>query len=210
MACICYKTSSGKASHPIEWRTVASFPRNEAGFHAALRQESLLLDSPLAHRIINARDDDCRSVWMIQQCRPWKCCLTDHTWYRHAVRENKKDLFIIFYITVSAVCRTRDQRAWLSQEGSLLRPRHWGLCVSTMREMVLTRDPLLLSTAPIRIARTGPIPVSPFLSSVCQIIHIYAGYQYCFLSRNFPEIPYFYPNFFNSLRIIVINATRSP
>nr|WP_319375636.1 hypothetical protein [uncultured Methanoregula sp.] len=77
MACICYRTSSGKASHPIAWTTVAVFPGTEAGFHAALREESHLLDSPYAHRIIRSRDDDCRRVWIVQQCSPWKCCIPD-------------------------------------------------------------------------------------------------------------------------------------
>nr|WP_320160915.1 hypothetical protein [uncultured Methanoregula sp.] len=79
MACICYKTSSGKSAHPIQWRTVAVFSRTEAGFQAALKEESQLLDSPYAHRILPSRDNDCRKVWMVQQCFPWKCCMTDHT-----------------------------------------------------------------------------------------------------------------------------------
>jgi len=74
MACICYKTSSGKASHPIQWVTVATFPRTELGFQAALKVESHLIDSPFAHRIIKARDDDCQKVWIVQQCHPWECC----------------------------------------------------------------------------------------------------------------------------------------
>ncbi|MFA4859989.1 hypothetical protein [Methanoregula sp.] len=79
MACICYKTSSGKASHPIQWIAVASFPRTEPGFHAALKEESHLIDSPFAHRIIKARDDDCQRVWLVQQCHPWACCLPENT-----------------------------------------------------------------------------------------------------------------------------------
>lgn len=77
MSCICYKTSSGEASHAIEWVTVAAFPRTEVGFHAAIREESRLIDSPFAHRIIKARDDDCKRVWLVQQCHPWECCLPD-------------------------------------------------------------------------------------------------------------------------------------
>ncbi|WP_321508273.1 hypothetical protein [uncultured Methanoregula sp.] len=78
MACICYKISSGKASHLIQWETVATFTGTEAGFQAALKQEATLIDSPYAHRIIRTRDDDCRKVWRVQKCLPWKCCLPDN------------------------------------------------------------------------------------------------------------------------------------
>jgi len=79
MACICYKTSSGKASHPITWETLGRYPRTEAGFHAALKHEAQLIDSAFASRIIKSRDDDCRKVWIVQQCRPWKCCEEKNT-----------------------------------------------------------------------------------------------------------------------------------
>ncbi|MFA4876509.1 MAG: hypothetical protein WC586_03775 [Methanoregula sp.] len=79
MACICYKTSSGKASHRIQWETVAVFPLTEMGFRAALKEESLLLDTPFAHRIIRTRDEDCRKVWVVQKCLPWKCCLPENS-----------------------------------------------------------------------------------------------------------------------------------
>jgi|WetSurMetagenome_2_1015567.scaffolds.fasta_scaffold111148_2 hypothetical protein len=76
MACICYKTSSGKESHPICWETRGMYPRTEAGFVAAIRHEAQLLNSSFASRIVKGRDDDCRKVWKVQQCRPWKCCET--------------------------------------------------------------------------------------------------------------------------------------
>jgi hypothetical protein len=79
MACICYKISSGKAAHSILWKTLESFPRTEAGFHAALKLESQLIDSAFASRIIKSRDDDCRKVWLVQRCRPWKCCEEENT-----------------------------------------------------------------------------------------------------------------------------------
>jgi hypothetical protein len=79
MVCICYRTSSGKASHPIEWETLGQYPRNEAGFHAAIRHEAQLMESSFATRIVKSRDDDCRRVWTVQQCRPWKCCVPDNT-----------------------------------------------------------------------------------------------------------------------------------
>lgn len=75
MACICYHMSTGRSSHPIAWKTVGSYTGNEAGFHAALKHEAGLIDSAYATRIWRTRDDDCRSVWVVQQCRPWKCCL---------------------------------------------------------------------------------------------------------------------------------------
>jgi hypothetical protein len=79
MACICYKVSSGKASHPITWETRGIYPRTEAGFHAALKLEAQLIDSAFASRIIKSRDDDCRRVWTVQQCRHWKCCESGNT-----------------------------------------------------------------------------------------------------------------------------------
>lgn len=74
MACICYKISSGRQSHPITWVTQGTYPRTEAGLHDALRHEAQLIDSAFATRIIKSRNDDCRKVWVVQQCRPWKCC----------------------------------------------------------------------------------------------------------------------------------------
>ncbi|MCK9580664.1 MAG: hypothetical protein M0Q92_09470 [Methanoregula sp.] len=71
--------STGQQSHPITWITRGSYPRTEAGFHEALILEAQLLDSALATRIIKARDDDCRKIWVVQQCNPWKCCLEDNT-----------------------------------------------------------------------------------------------------------------------------------
>lgn len=79
MACICYKMSSGRQSHSIEWITLVSFPRTEAGFHAALMHEADLIRSAYATRIIKGRDDDSRKVWMVQQCKPWKCCDPENT-----------------------------------------------------------------------------------------------------------------------------------
>jgi hypothetical protein len=79
MACICYKMSTGHQSHRIRWVTQGIYPRTEAGFHDALRHEARLLDSSFAARIIKARDDDCRKVWLVQQCNPRKCCLPEDT-----------------------------------------------------------------------------------------------------------------------------------
>ena len=79
MACICYKMSSGHQSHPISWITLGVYPRTERGFHDAIRHEARLIETDLATRIIKARDDDCRRVWLVQQCNPWKCCLPDNT-----------------------------------------------------------------------------------------------------------------------------------
>jgi len=79
MVCICYRMSSGRQSHLITWVTLASYPATEAGFHAALRHEATLIDSDYAIRIVKARDDDCRKVWMVQKCRPWKCCESDNS-----------------------------------------------------------------------------------------------------------------------------------
>jgi hypothetical protein len=74
MPCICYKISSGRQSHPILWITLGTYPRTESGFHEALRHEARLMDSAYATRIIKCRDDDCRKVWIVQRCSPWKCC----------------------------------------------------------------------------------------------------------------------------------------
>jgi hypothetical protein len=74
MACICYRMSDGRASHTITWETLAAYPGNESGYHEALKHEALLIDSAYAARVVRVRDDDCRRVWAVQQCRPWKCC----------------------------------------------------------------------------------------------------------------------------------------
>jgi hypothetical protein len=74
MACICYKMSTGKQSHPITWVTLGIYPHNEAGFHAALKHEAQLIDSQFATRITRTRDNDCRKIWAVQQCSPWNCC----------------------------------------------------------------------------------------------------------------------------------------
>ena len=78
LACICYKMSSGREAHPITWQTVGMYPCTEAGFHEAIRLESRLIDSDRATRIIRGRDNDCRRVWMVQQCKPWKCCTPEN------------------------------------------------------------------------------------------------------------------------------------
>ncbi len=74
MACICYKMSTGKQSHPITWITLGAYPRTEAGLREALRHEAHLVDSTFATRVIKTRDEDSRKVWLVQQCSPWKCC----------------------------------------------------------------------------------------------------------------------------------------
>jgi hypothetical protein len=74
VACICYKTSTGKQSHPIHWVKIGTYPGTESGFLQAIKQESELIDSPFAHRIIKTRDADSRKVWVVEQCLPWKCC----------------------------------------------------------------------------------------------------------------------------------------
>lgn len=78
MACICYKMSTGHQSHPITWVTVGTYPRTEAGFYQALRHEGRILESDYATRIIKTRDNDCRRVWLVQQCSPWRCCQMDN------------------------------------------------------------------------------------------------------------------------------------
>ncbi|NMB79870.1 MAG: hypothetical protein GYA23_12340 [Methanomicrobiales archaeon] len=79
MACICYKMSSGKQSHPITWITLETYPHTEAGYHAALKHQVRLLDSEYAIRITSMRDEDSRKVWAVQQCSPWKCCIPENT-----------------------------------------------------------------------------------------------------------------------------------
>ncbi len=74
MVCICYKMSTGRQSHSITWNTLGVYPRTEAGFHEALLHEAALINSAYAVRIVKSRDDDCRKVWLVQQCRPWKHC----------------------------------------------------------------------------------------------------------------------------------------
>jgi hypothetical protein len=79
MACICYKMSSGKQSHPITWITLGTYPRTEKGFCEALKHEAGLIDSAFAARIIKTRDNDCRKIWAVQQCSPWKCCFPEES-----------------------------------------------------------------------------------------------------------------------------------
>lgn len=79
MPCICYKMSTGKQSHSIAWVTLGTYPCTEAGFHEALRHEARLIDSSFALRIVRTRDDDCRKVWAVQQCKPWSCCMQENT-----------------------------------------------------------------------------------------------------------------------------------
>jgi hypothetical protein len=74
MACICYKMSTGRQAHPISWVTLGIYPRTEAGLCEALKHEAHLIDSAFATRIIKTRDNDCRKVWVVQRCSPWKCC----------------------------------------------------------------------------------------------------------------------------------------
>jgi hypothetical protein len=79
MACICYKMSTGQQSHPITWVTLGAYSHTEAGFHEALKHEAQLIDSAFATRIIRMRDDDCKMIWAVQRCIPWKCCGSENT-----------------------------------------------------------------------------------------------------------------------------------